>query len=748
MSTVADPPRLEESREAPPPRPPAPPRRLRALLPLLAIYIVACLVYGFQAWQHEVPWNFLDEIFYASQAREYAATGAITVRGQPYGDDSLTARVTSIAWHFDDPETDYLAAKLLNVLLMAAACFPAYALARLVVGRPAALFAAAGTVAIPAFVYASMILTEPLAYLLATTALWLIARTLSASRLTLRTLAWGAAAVGVSALAADARSQLYILFAVLGVAGALRILLSEPVRRRLPLAAAAWLAFGAIVYLGYREQVKREPYLALVDGYWSEIARFATWGFGALAIGVLVVPAVLGLAALWPVGERRRSPEHVAFSLVATVGILAMAWYTGLKGAYLFFTFATRVIERNMIYAAPLLFVAVAIFLERRRVNPLALAGSLALVTYAVYEVPYQLAFRIYSDAPGLAVLSTANRHLRWTDDSVRKYLAVALAISFVVALLPYLVRSRAALRLGSAVLGVLFVAGALTAEVAADRSSRGSSTMFAANLPKPYDWVHEATGGARSVLVGIAIADPNGIYLTQFFNPNLLYLASLDATAPLPGPNVTPDIVGSDGLLAPGFRDARYAVVDNKVRIAGRVIRRTKYQTLYEIDHPLRLTDASYGVSGDGWIVGAGDGPANGRYYQFAASRPGPGAVKVTVSRAAWGGEDVPGNIEIRVAPIRWVGPHDIHQGKLVEGAPYAVERLTIHTRQIVEYTIPVSGPPFVVDITVEPTFSPADFGLGDTRRLGVQPGFEYVPGLELSRVVRREVNPPAIPQ
>ena len=45
-------------------------------------------------------------------------------------------------------------AKLIGALVMTAAIFPAYALARFVVSRPWALFAAAGAVAAPPLAYA------------------------------------------------------------------------------------------------------------------------------------------------------------------------------------------------------------------------------------------------------------------------------------------------------------------------------------------------------------------------------------------------------------------------------------------------------------------------------------------------------------------------------------------------------------------------------------------------------------------
>ena len=54
---------------------------------------------------------------------------------------------------------------------MTAAIFPAYALARLVVSRPWALFAAVGAVVAPALSYSPFLVEEPLAYPVSTLAL-------------------------------------------------------------------------------------------------------------------------------------------------------------------------------------------------------------------------------------------------------------------------------------------------------------------------------------------------------------------------------------------------------------------------------------------------------------------------------------------------------------------------------------------------------------------------------------------------
>jgi hypothetical protein len=51
------------------------------------------------------------------------------------------------------------------------------------------------------------------------------------------------------------------------------------------------------------------------------------------------------------------------------------------------------------------------------------------------------------------------------------------------------------------------------------------------------------------------------------------------------------------------------------------------------------------------------------------------------------------------------------------------------IHAGQ--QRTLDLRAPPapFEARVTVSPTFSPADFGQGDTRQLGAQLGFDFRP-------------------
>ena len=95
-------------------------------------------------------------------------------------------------WWLGSATAAWAAAKLILVLAMTATVFPAYGLARMVVPKWYALAAAGAAVAVPALAYSPILVEEPLAYPIATLALWLIARTLARP-------SWGRAAAALAA---------------------------------------------------------------------------------------------------------------------------------------------------------------------------------------------------------------------------------------------------------------------------------------------------------------------------------------------------------------------------------------------------------------------------------------------------------------------------------------------------------------------------------------------------------------------
>ncbi len=153
------------------------------------------------------------------------------------------------------------------------------------------------------------------------------------------------------------------------------------------------------------------------------------WAVGALAVGVGVFPMIAGLAGLVrPRGEEWTAERR---AVVATMGslIVGFGWYTAVKAAYISTTFSTLVVERNLIYVAPLLFVGTAMFFERPLTRWWAVAGAAGLTLAALLlAYQYKMDVRIYSDAPGFSLLQAANRTYSWTPDRARNVL-----IGFVV---------------------------------------------------------------------------------------------------------------------------------------------------------------------------------------------------------------------------------------------------------------------------------------------------------------------------
>jgi len=85
-----------------------------------------------------------------------------------------------------------------------------------------------------------------------------------------------------------------------------------------------------------------------------------------------------------------------------------------------------------------------------------------------------------------------------------------------------------------------------------------------------------------------------------------------------------------------------------------------------------------------------------------------------VTLARTAWTGKDVPGRVRIELAPLGG-------------GKPLELRTWVIHSGASRTFTLPAPRRRFQVTVHIEPTFSPSQFGLPDTRQLGAQVSFAY---------------------
>jgi hypothetical protein len=123
----------------------------------------------------------------------------------------------------------------------------------------------------------------------------------------------------------------------------------------------------------------------------------------------------------------------------------------------------------------------------------------------------------------------------------------------------------------------------------------------------------------------------------------------------------------------------------------------------------PLGVAETVDGLYADGW---SGD---HATYRRFSGPAK-PGTVLVDVSRVNWRGQDRPADVRIDSGPLNGTGQQQAH--------------IVIHSGQDRKLVIPVPPPPFQVNMTVQPTFSPSEFGAADTRQLGAQITFTYRPG------------------
>lgn len=706
--------------------------RLQAVTPLLVVYFALAALYAWQASRHPVPTIFTDEVEITQLSRAIAETGEPARRGEPYGLATLVAYFLAPAWWLASSSTAYAAAKLLLVLAMTATLFPAYALARLVVSPWYALAAAAGATAVPALAYSPILVEEPLAYPVSTGALWLVARALADPR-------W--ARVGLAALAsmvaALTRTQLAVLLGVL-VLGLLWLgWESERARSwrsewsRWDWAGAVMLGVGAV--LGFSALVGHysTSWRNTTGFYKDRILEHGTWAMGALAIGIGIVPVLVGVAALARPRSEPRDPRTRAFVATSVAALVVFVWYAAIKGAYLSTVYGTVVVERNLIYLGPILFAATALAVERGVGRGWAIAAAAALTAYVVASTPLQLERYPNYEAHGLSIAAFANRELEWPEGRIENVLLVVCVLALVVAVaLRRLPPRSGSHRVLAGVSAAFVLAWSLTAQVYAAEGERDLSTRIAANLAKPFDWVERETEGAPVVVIGQQITDPTGVWLTEFFNPSIRKMWSLDGTAPGPGPILTPDLEAADGTLTPP-PGAEYALALNGIELQGAIVARRGNDSLYHLEgDALKLAAAVTGQSSDGWLVGTSeDEVARGAYTRYDVSRDGPGFAVLTLSRLGW----CPSPPGRTTATVR-IGPVGIGPDRQPTLASVTAQR-TFPVEDCTTAGVALVAPrvPWRLEVEVAPTVSPNEVDpsnserreLGATMKVGFRPLF-----------------------
>ena len=222
----------------------------------------------------------------------------------------------------------------------------------------------------------------------------------------------------------------------------------------------------------------------------GRIVEYGLWAAGGFAIGVGILPLIAALAVLARPREELRNPAIRAYVLVSGSALFFLGFYAGLKGGYISTKLGSYVVERNLIYLAPIAFVSTAFLLERRNPRWWAVGAATAFVLYLVVDVPLRIDQYPYYEAHGLAVLAFANRVLVWSEPTIQSVLIVVALVSCAALLAVGLVRGRRALAvLVAAVIGFTLGWNLLT-EIYAANGERRLSHRLATNFVQPRDWV------------------------------------------------------------------------------------------------------------------------------------------------------------------------------------------------------------------------------------------------------------------
>jgi hypothetical protein len=701
---------------------------LAAALVLSGLLLGALVVRLLLARQIETPWIMVDEFIYSELAKSFAEHGEFLLREAPAPFNSLAyPALISPAWLIEPVETAYEIARVINVVLMVLAAVPVYLWGKRLMGPGYALVAAVLVLMMPALTYTGMLMTENAFFPAVVTACFLIALTLE--RPTVLHQALALAAIGV---ASAIRFQGLVLLVVLATALALKLVLDlrapdggrgvrfvlQELRRFLPSALTLVLLAGAYVVVKASEGAGLESGLGSYGGIVKveyDVSSAAGWvvdHFAELSLSVAVVPvsALIVLFGLAVRGWATNATER-AFLAVAASAFVLIVVQVGVYAS----RFALRIEERNMFSVAPLLFLALMLWIARGMPRPLLLTAFAAFIPAALLltlDLGSLLNVGILSDSFGLIPLLRLSGQIDGGVEAVETILWIGgFAAGLAFALVPRRY-AKVVLPAGLALFLVVSsysVFGAIRDHARATRALTGA---FDAS------WIDHRIGtGSDAVFLYGGTADLRNeaqvMWQTEFWNRSIGAVSRLGAPEPAPLPESTARFHPVTGRLEPESGSAsagiRYMVAPTGVELSGTSLESQGPLTLYRVEEPVRLISHLGGVYPDGWM---GSDAALTHYASPGRSR----RLSVRVSRPEWMRRSPRSLVTIAIGPI----------GDL-NGAPTiahvtARRKWTIQTGMSRRFELPTPSSGFRLQIHVEPTFSPASFGGGDTRHLGAR--------------------------
>lgn len=572
-------------------------RTLRApsALPWLGLLVgVSTLLRFWAATRIPTPWIAPDELIYAELSRSLWEHGTLHLLGRPTSFFSFVyPALAGGPLSLPNVHAGYTLLKALQALLVSLTAVPVYLWGRSFVSARWALPAAALALAIPDLAYSGLILTDVALYPVLVLAAWAMAATLVRP-----TLARQGLLLAAMVLASATRLQAVVLAPAFVTAVGVKALLDREVRwaARLWPTAAGFTALGA-GWAGYQLR-NGGPATKLFGAYQAagevhytlgDALRFCLYHAADVVLftGVAPVCALVVLLVTRPAGAEARAYLATAASvtvwLVAEVGVFASRHVGHLA-------------ERNLFALAPILFLALALWLDRGAPRPpivtaAAVAGALALVGY----LPASSFINAATIPDALTLIPFHRLHVHSPGLSLRLVVLVVVALAAAAfALVPRLLPLALLLVFAGASVNVSRV-------VAAEAARVQPGTVG----PHPR-WIDEHAPGPVAYLYTGDVYW-NSVWESLFWNRRLDRVYDL-LLAAVPG-GIPQDSLGpyEDGRLVDKFGHGphvRYVVASDSLLFAGRRLADAGNGiSLWQVDPPWRLRQWIQNVRFDGTV-------------------------------------------------------------------------------------------------------------------------------------------------
>jgi len=534
----------------------------------------------FFALRIDAPWIVVDELIYSELARGLAAGDGFAIRGvETLGYGFVYPLVIAPAYLFDSLPQAYAAVKTINAVVVSLAAVPAYFLARRVVPVGLSLFAALLAVALPSLLYAGEVMTENVFYPIFLAVVLVFVLTLERP-----TAARQLLLIGCCLVAYLTRAQALAFFPAILVA---------------PIVLGTWRSFrvlygtlgGAALVALLAQLARGESPLGLLGAYAvagehayepAEVLRWLIYHVAELDLYVGVFPfaALLVLLALWG-----RLPRSVRPFLAATASLSAFLLLE--VSAFASLPSVQRIEERNLFYLAPLMLIALLVWVDNGAPRPPLAAGAAAVLAAALPAViPYERLIGVPSQSDTLLMLALWRVHERWV--ALDEVVAIVVACSILAALAFLVVPRRLAIVLP---LGVFAFFLAVARPISARMEYAAAGALAEGMHKQDRTWIDRAVAGRGEVG---ALWTGNGsrfsIWQNEFFNRSIgaVFYAGAPMEGGLPTQKVTLD--RRTGVLH-GAPDVPFVLTDGSAELVGDVVATdgARNVVLYEVDPPLR---------------------------------------------------------------------------------------------------------------------------------------------------------------